>query len=62
MSDRTDNIIITAIWIVAMAFPVGWVMNIFKFAAHVNEPLTALEFIRGVAIFVFPVGCVLGWF
>ena len=42
-------------------FLVGWVMNIVKFTQCDFEPVNKTEIVRGVCIFVAPVGAVIGY-
>jgi Na+/melibiose symporter-like transporter len=40
---------------------IGWIMNIVKIFAALNDPLTGLFVGRVIGVFVFPIGCVAGW-
>jgi hypothetical protein len=48
-----------ALFFVALAY--GWIANVVKFALSINDPLTALECLRGVGIIAVPLGIVLGY-
>jgi hypothetical protein len=39
----------------------GWVMNIVKMFAIASEPITGLFILRGIGIFLAPLGAVLGF-
>lgn len=53
------NLLIVVIW---LFFIVGWIMNVVKFVqCDFAEPYKE-EVIRGIAIFVAPIGGILGWF
>jgi hypothetical protein len=39
----------------------GWVMNIVKIVEGFDIALTGLMVVRIIGVFVFPLGCVLGW-
>jgi len=43
---------------------IGWVDNIIKLVGEVQDStaITAIEVLRGIGIFFFPLGAVLGWF
>ena len=40
---------------------IGWILNIIALVAGFSEPLTALQALRIVGVFVAPLGAVLGW-
>ena len=42
-------------------FVTGWIMNIVKFTNCDFEPVNKTEIVRGVCIFVAPVGAVIGY-
>lgn len=42
-------------------FATGWIMNIVKFASCDFDPVNKTEIVRGVCIFVAPVGAVIGY-
>lgn len=53
-------LIIVLIWLM---LAIGWVMNIYKLIAHDDfEAPYKAEVIRGVGIFVAPVGAIAGYF
>lgn len=45
-----------------IAMIIGWCMNVYKFTQCDFDPVNKTEIIRGVSIFVFPIGGVIGWF
>lgn len=50
--------IILGIWAVGI---IGWVMNIVKLFGMINDPITGMAILRGVGIFLAPLGAVLGF-
>ena len=58
---------IVAIWlggvVVFVLGLIGYIMNIAKFMALLNDPITAMALVRAVGIFpLVPVGAIMGWF
>lgn len=51
--------ILSIIFIFAISF--GWINNIIKLSNTDFEPPLKAEFIRGVGIFIFPVGVITGY-
>jgi hypothetical protein len=47
------------LWVAA---GIGWILNIAKIVGSINDPITGMLIFRAVGVFLFPVGCVLGWF
>ena len=42
---------------------IGWVVNIFKLVMGVGaDPLTSMEVLRIIGIFIAPLGGIVGWF
>ena len=56
-----SKLMIAYVLIVAFLFT-GWVMNLVKFCKYDFEPSYKAEVIRGICIFLAPVGGVVGWF
>jgi hypothetical protein len=44
-----------------IVFGIGWVANIITMFNHANEPFTPMFVLRGVGIFVGPLGAILGY-
>ncbi len=49
---------VLALWVLAI---IGWVLNIIKLFATINDPITAMMIFRGVGILAAPLGVVLGY-
>jgi hypothetical protein len=50
------------VWLMVIAaLAVGWVMNIITLFRHAADPVTTITILRGIGIFVAPLGGVLGW-
>ncbi len=40
----------------------GWLLNLIKLVAGGFGPFTALDLLRAIGVYMFPLGAVLGWF
>lgn len=47
---------------VGIATAIGWALNVIKFIALIGGEITAELVVRGVGVFVAPLGAILGWF
>jgi len=62
MSEASSDFGVFAVsLLVFLAAAAGWIMNLV-IVFHAGEAGQAVPVIRFLAIFVWPVGCVLGWF
>lgn len=52
------QMIVVCLWLLAAG---GWIANIVKIFAIMNDPITGMFILRIVGIFVAPVGAVLGY-
>ena len=43
------------------AAAVGWVLNVVKIFATLNDPLTGMFVGRVLGVFLVPIGCIVGW-
>lgn len=57
----SENIVVFGTFAFFLAAAAGWIMNVAKFFMALYDPLTAMEAVRLLAIFVVPVGCIVGW-
>lgn len=49
---------VLVIWVLGAG---GWILNLIQVVMHIKDPLTAYIVLKIIAIFAFPLGCVLGW-
>jgi len=59
------GLFIIFLWLISItAGGIGWLWNIIKLVGEVQDStaITAIEVLRGIGIFFFPLGAVLGWF
>jgi len=47
--------------VAAFALAIGWVINIITIVNHINDPVTGMQVLRAVGIFVAPLGGILGY-
>lgn len=40
---------------------IGWVLNLVQVVQMLNDPITSELIFRGIAVFIAPVGAVIGW-
>ena len=59
---KNNSIGIIGVFVFLVIFVVGWVMNIIALVGMINDPLTGMMVLRGVGIFVAPLGVILGYF
>ena len=52
---------IVSMALIGLVAVIGWVMNIIKIVGMVGGEITAELVIRGIGVFFFPLGCVMGW-
>jgi hypothetical protein len=61
MSKLSDAATLAAILIGGALAAAGWVMNLIAIIHLMKGPITAEILVRGIAVFVWPIGCILGW-
>lgn len=50
-----------AFLLILCAGATGWVMNVVKVFEHINEPITLMEVVRVICVFLAPLGAIIGW-
>lgn len=48
--------------LIGLLLAIGWVLNIVTLFRHAADPITTITVLRGIGIFIAPLGGVLGWF
>jgi hypothetical protein len=62
MKIRSHAVIDLTVLILAILAVTGWVMNIVKFASLDFAAIDGMMILRGIGIFMAPLGSVLGYF
>ena len=52
---------IIAASLIILSLSIGWVINIITIVNHINDPVTGMQVLRAVGIFVAPLGGILGY-